>query len=299
MTGAQSRGPCLGRREMTYADQWNALSSRIRGLMQAGELHARFLAVRSSDNHGRAKRLREQSESVVSALEAFRDRFRHALPPAALASIDDFTQKFGPLIRNASGSADSLKERVWAALVLLAAFETEMSYALSDMQEVIHTRSERAFVHLQRLIVADREFREKWKAAFNDGEVACEKLGAVHLLWHGIWAFKVDAAGARTDLVFQEPVRSLTDQERYADGIVLTEWKTATSKNAEKKFDDARSQAKRYAQGVLAGSELTAYRYAVVVTRAQVEFPTDRAEDGTVYRHINIAVEPLTPSQQR
>ena len=32
---------------MTYHDQWKALSSRIRGLMQAGQLHAQFLAVRS------------------------------------------------------------------------------------------------------------------------------------------------------------------------------------------------------------------------------------------------------------
>ena len=285
---------------MTYADQWKALSSRIRGLMQAGELHARYLAVRSSDTYGRARRLREQSESVVSALEAFRDRFGHALPPAALASIDDFIEKTGPLIRDANGTPESRAERVWAALVLLAAFETEMSYVLSDLQEVIRTRSERAFAHLQRLIVADPEFREKWKAAFADGEVACEKLGAAHLLLHGIWAFKVDAAGARTDLVFQEPVTNLTDQERYADGIVLTEWKTAKSeKDAKKKFDDARSQAEPYAQGVLAGSELAAYRYAVVVTRAQVTVPTDRTEDGVVYRHINIAVEPLTPSQQR
>jgi hypothetical protein len=31
---------------MTYLDEWRAISSRIRGLMQAGELHARFLSVK-------------------------------------------------------------------------------------------------------------------------------------------------------------------------------------------------------------------------------------------------------------
>src|ERR1700722_9028346 len=36
------------------------------------------------------------------------------------------------------------------------------------------------------------------------GSVACERLGAVHLLWHGIFAFKVDGSGARTDLIAPE-----------------------------------------------------------------------------------------------
>ena len=52
-------------------------------------------------------------------------------------------------------------ERVWAALVLLGAFETEISFLLSDRQEVIRARSERAFAHLQRSIVADTAFPRK------------------------------------------------------------------------------------------------------------------------------------------
>ncbi len=47
---------------MTYRDQWKALSSRIRGLMQAGQLHADYLAIQSSDSFGRGKRLREHAE---------------------------------------------------------------------------------------------------------------------------------------------------------------------------------------------------------------------------------------------
>lgn len=187
---------------------------------------------------------------------------------------------------------------VSAAMVLLATFETEMSFILTDVQESIRARSERAFSHLQRSIVADREFREKWNAAFDEGEVACEKLGAVHLLLHGIWAFKVDAAGARTDLVFQEPAGDLTDKQRYVDGFVLTEWKkVADDADAESRFEEARVQAKRYAQGALAGSELTSYRYAVVVSRRRVSLPEDLSADGVVYRHINIAVDPQTPSR--
>jgi hypothetical protein len=57
-------------------------------------------------------------------------------------------------------------ERVRAALVFLGAFETEMPFALSDQQEIIRVRSERAFAHLQRSIVADPEFGGKWCMAF-------------------------------------------------------------------------------------------------------------------------------------
>jgi hypothetical protein len=169
---------------------------------------------------------------------------------------------------------------------------------LSNAQESIRARSERAFAHLQRLIVVDSTFREKWKAAFEDGEVACEKLGAVHLLLHGIWAFKVDAGGARTDLVFQEPAGSLANEQRYVDGFVLTEWKkTNLGEDAMLRFEQARSQARRYAQGALAGTELTAYRYAVLVSRQQVSIPEDVREGEVVYRHINVAVDPRPPSK--
>jgi hypothetical protein len=127
----------------------------------------------------------------------------------------------------AGGPPDALRERVWAALVSLVAFETEMSFLLSDVQASIRSRSERAFSHLQRSIVVDESIRARWLKAFKEGEVACEKLGAVHLLLHGIWAFKVDAAGARTDLVLEEPAGDVAAVQRYADGLVLTEWKKA------------------------------------------------------------------------
>src|SRR5690348_10800607 len=106
---------------MAYSDEWRALSSRIRGLMQAGELHARFLSIRSNDGYGRAKRLREQCESVLSALGGYRDSYEGSIPPAASASIKAFVDTHGGLIRDQSGTTDSVEERVWAALVLLAA----------------------------------------------------------------------------------------------------------------------------------------------------------------------------------
>jgi hypothetical protein len=84
---------------MTYSDQWKALSIRIRGLMQAAQLHAQYLAVRSSDSYGRGKRLREQSEGVLSALRSFRENYHQSLPTAALVAIDDFVARTATLIR--------------------------------------------------------------------------------------------------------------------------------------------------------------------------------------------------------
>jgi hypothetical protein len=283
---------------MNYSDQWKALSGRIRGLMQAGQLHAHYLAVRSSDPYGIGRGLREQSEGVLAALVSFRDQFQQSLSQATLNSLDMFIEKIGGLIRDATGGPDSKQERVWAILVLLAAFEAEMSFLLSDVQESIRARSERAFSHLQRLIVADATVREKWQESFKKGEVACEKLGAVHLLLHGIWAFKVDAIGGRTDLVFQEPAGDLSNAQRYVDGFVLTEWKKANpNDNVGQLFEQARLQARRYSQGALAGSELTSYRFAIVVSHQQIDVPNDLREGLVIYRHINIAVNPRLPSR--
>ena len=169
-------------------------------------------------------------------------------------------------------------------------------FNLCDNQKSIRTKSELAFHHLQRSIIVDKDFQKKWQRTFKSGEVACEKLGAVHLLLHGVWTFKVNDEGARTDLVFQEPA-NLNGIQQYADGLVLTEWKKAKTGEAEQRFREARAQAILYSQGPLIGTELTNYRYAIVGSEQQIAKPSDLEEDGVVYRHINIAVTPRTPSK--
>ncbi len=148
-------------------------------------------------------------------------------------------------------------------------------------------------MHLQRLIVTDGKYRKEWQAAFAHHETHCEKLGAVHLLWHGIWAFKADASGGKTDLVYQEPMESGTAP--VALGIVLTEWKRANG-NPEAAYADAKDQAELYTGGVLAGVELATHRYLVLVTEKQIKTPPDVVQGAITYRHINIAVDPESPS---
>lgn len=181
---------------------------------------------------------------------------------------------------------------------MLGGIESEISYLLSDKQEQIRNRSDRAFAHLQRSIVADPDIRSKWLKAFDQGEVACEKLGSVHLLSHGIFGFKVNAEGERTDLVFQDILTGPLSQQSYADGVVLTEWKKAkNSKDIECQFSAAKSQAGRYASGALGGIELTNYRYLVVVSKEFGPKIPDSTLEGVIYRHVNIAVEPSSPSK--
>lgn len=184
---------------MVYYDQWRALAGRIRGVCQAAHLYGRFLAIRSSDSYGMTKELRRQVENILGSLKDFRSQFEHYLPSSAMSSLGEFIDQNGSMLSGSSVTEGTLQERVWAALVRLGAFEAELSFLLSDTEELIHARSELAFSHLQRLIVVDVDVKQKWQAAFAEGEVQCEKLGALHLLQQGIWAFKVDAAGARTD----------------------------------------------------------------------------------------------------
>ena len=241
-----------------------------------------------------SRRLRNYCRRVVGAIKDFRTRHQHSVPPAALASINDFVSTSGALVENPEES----DERLWIGLVLLTALESEVTHLLAEAQAQIRARSERAFLHLQRTIVVDLEFRTKWQRALASGEVDCEQLGSVHLLSHGIWAFKAGTAGARTDLVYQDKLVDLGPAERFVEGLVLTEWKIASSeKEAARKFSEARAQASLYAAGALAGIELAQYRFAVVVTRNEVTPPVDEVQGGIVYRHINIAVEPQLPSR--
>jgi hypothetical protein len=171
---------------------------------------------------------------------------------------------------------------------------------LADRQEIIRARSERAFLHLQRSLAVDPDLRAKWFAAYKSGEPQCEALGSVHLLAHGVYAFKVHAKGARTDLVFNEPLDPAIER-RGLEGLVLTEWKLGDEKNAPARFQEARTQAELYGAGPLAGGELRAYRYLVLVSVKALPstlVPPDIASGGVIYRHINISVDPDVPSRQ-
>jgi hypothetical protein len=280
---------------MTHVEQWRALSARIRALTGAAHLYAQFQQSSTADTYGAGKHLGEQSQEILALLTEFAKSNRSTLPPGALAAVERFlTGHPGKVI----GNHESARE-VRAGTVFLAALESEISFLLTDRQEFVRARSERAFLHLQRSLAVDSDLRAKWLAAHNSGEVRCEALGSLHLLAHGIYAFKIDARGARTDLVFNEPADPLVDQ-RALEGLVLTEWKLADENNALSRFKEARIQTDLYKQGPLAVSELRDYRYLIAVSLKNLSksaVPVDMIEGGVTYRHINIAVEPDLPSK--
>jgi hypothetical protein len=185
---------------LSYAEHWAALATQIKDLLRVGELYGLFQGHRDADSYGAEKFLREQCVALVQSLEQFRRDLVDSLPSTAVARIDRF---LGTTLVQAvkNNATDSVR----GVLVGLAAFEAEITFLLAGRQEQIRARSERALLHLQRILAVDPDVSAKWKKAFNKGEVACERLGSVHLLSHGIYAFKVDAIGARTDLVYNEP----------------------------------------------------------------------------------------------
>lgn len=277
---------------ITYRTAWRAISARVRGLEKAAALHASFLGVNSQSAYGAEKDLSRHCGAVWADMKAYSAAYAHTLPPTAVAALNRFgAQGEGgqQIEANTNGDARMLRN----VIVKLIAFESEIAAYLDDPLERVRSASELAFMHLQRQIAADKDYRAKWLDAFAKNEPQCEKLGGVHLLWHGIWAFKVDAAGGKTDLVYQEPLAF--DGEQVALGVVLTEWKKADD-DGQDAFVEAKMQADQYSSGVLAGVELTSHRYLVVVTKKQIRVPADIIGNGTIYRHINIAVDPDTPS---
>jgi hypothetical protein len=203
-----------------------------------------------------------------------------------------------PVISRFCGGVDShltTLEQLVPALILV---RSEVQYLLSNGQAEIRSHAERAFIHLRRSIVADPEIREKWQQAFKKGEVACEALGAVHALLHGIWAFKVSANKERTDLVYGSHLGELDSVARSGAGLVLTEWKLVRRTSEVRTIAAAaRRQAGLYAGGSLAGVELYSHRYVVLVSGKPVnEDLEDHVEGPVTYRHVFVPVDPPVPS---
>jgi len=282
---------------LSWRTEWKAISDRISGLLEAGSFY--FQDSDPRDAHSIAENeLLPHAKSIFQCVSEFRQTYEKSLPPSALLCLKRITGD-GPnylVSRNVTG-----RKGIQAILTSLASLNTELTYALSDIQAIARRISERAFIHLQRTLMVDAEIREKWLRAYEDkprAERSCERFGAVHLLAHGIWAFKVDAEGGRTDLVLGEPLIDSQQIESSAEALVLTEWKVVRKLDELRgKLRQAFSQAESYSEGVLAGFELASYRYLVIVSESQLSMPADKIKNDINYRYVNIAVDPKIPSK--
>lgn len=193
---------------MNWLIDWQALSARIKGLLDAGSFFYKALHNSSEDSRSVKKKvLLESAEKIFLNLKEFSDNYKSVLPRMALDSLNSFLDK--PEMREPTFFKPQgllVPGNVQFALTSLATFQSEFEYLISDRQFIARRITERAFIHLQRSIVVDDEVRSKWIKAFEIHETKCEKLGALHLLLHGVWAFKADATGGKTDLILNEPL---------------------------------------------------------------------------------------------
>ena len=285
---------------MNWYQEWQALSARIHGLLAAGSFFYSALMNYSSDDMSvRKKILLANAKKIFEGLNKYLKEHQTALPKEAFDSLKRFLEE--PDINNFNFTPDSgqVRGHVQFALTSLAAFESEFSYIIRDTQAVALRITERAFAHLQRSIVADDEVRKKWLKAFFKDEPACERLGSLHLLAHGVWAFKAHAEKGRTDLIINEPLADVSIIERTSTALVLTEWKLIRQEqDLESKIKEAYEQTKVYSAGVLSGIELVNYRYLVMVSEKGMRMPGDLTEGSLTYRHISVPVDPDTPSKE-
>jgi len=285
---------------MSWLTDWRALDSRIQGLINAGTFFFKAQGHSSEDAKSVKKKvLLKGAENIIGELAKFLSDYNSILPVNASQSLERFLNDPDIKALDFTPSQDGMiSANVQFALTSLSAFCSEFTYLLTDTQAIARRITERAFIHLQRTLMVDSEVQRKWKQAFEEHtEPTCEKLGAIHLLSHGIWAFKAAAIGGQTDLALNEPLPSLSMIESSADALVLTEWKLVKKeKELINKIKEAKKQTENYSKGVLGGIELANYRYLIMVSEKTMKMPDNLIDGIVTYRHINIAVNPAVPS---
>jgi hypothetical protein len=288
---------------MTWREEWRGLGDRIDGVIATTRLYSEITGAGREDTVGVVDEIWKNLEDTFQEIISFNTHYRRILPEFAGARLQDWINHHNVQFQQRDHRTVGFRGVAIRASAL-ASFKVEFVHALADRQAAARSLVERAFIHLRYSIIADRHIRESWAEAWNDpGETGCEKLGAAHLLLHGIWAFKANAEGGRTDLVLGQPLKITPLIESIAEALVLTEWKVAKKPAAvQQQIEAALRQLKAYAAEILAGFELASHRYVVVVTEDSVpesDWPQDRSENDISYRFRNIAVRPSAPSKRR
>ena len=275
-----------------WFDRWVAISARIAGLVDAGHLMALTLAGTRTDDFGVGKKwVVPELEALKAELQQFAADYCAALPADAATALKRFLERAG------TGSGIEGPSNI-QAIVPFEIFRSEFEYLIRDRELEARTLTELAFEHLVRLLAVDRDTRLKWVRAFDSHETHCEQLGAVHLLSHGIWGFKVSSVGSATDLVFGEPIETQAVAiRRTARALVLTEWKLVRNgDDINALANTARTQSKLYSMEVLHDIVLKSTRYIILVSKKQLQPLDDFCETGVTYRHIVMPVDPDPPS---
>jgi hypothetical protein len=236
--------------------EWHAISSRIAGIIAASQFLFQTVQAGENDSVYSTNILIENCTGAAKAIRCLL-RYEEALPSGAQKVLQRFDKWWTDTTVDGAIGRSSGFPQVQALVVLLASVRAELDHALADHDAVVRSHVQRAFLHLQRSLVVDESLRSKWLAAFAKDETACEQLGALQLLLHGIWAFKTDAKGERTDLILGTKFALNSEIISATHGLVLTEWKLVRDgESPETKKLQALRQAASYSSGSLAGYEL-------------------------------------------
>jgi len=277
---------------MTWLEQWRDLAARIDGLIRAGEFLVSAFKVNSADAHSVVRKsFQPELVAIIAEIDRLGKTYASELPEQASTALEKYvTQGWD---KNFNDGAIDIQR-----LAPLASFRSQFEYLIRDAEAEGRSLTELAFEHLRRQLVVDDDIRKKWQGAFNRRETACERLGAIHLLSHGIWAFKVVAPGGATDLIFGDPVEKYAGiMRRTARALVLTEWKLIKNQDEiTSKSQEARAQAEIYSGGVLGDAELKRTRYIVLVCESGLTPPDDIGVGAVTYRHVLLPTRPKVPS---
>ena len=276
---------------MTWRDDWNLINARLIAFEAIVGAFWNASGVIASDHAQQmAPPIHAEVRWLRDKMRAFVANHSSSLPDG----VRDAVERFAQAVPNAQDVPAIAKVSVRALLM-----RSELDFLLRDLDSLLFRGAERAFTHLQRSLVVDEVLRGRWNAAFDDREEQCEKLGATHLLLHGIWAFKANADGGRTDLVLGDDLQVTDDVRAAANGLVLTEWKLVRDGDDwNTTRSKAMKQAQQYTAGILAGFELSQTRYLVLVSKQGAITQTESVlENDYRYRTVHIVIEAMLPSQ--
>jgi hypothetical protein len=278
-----------------WTKEWTRLSRRIETWLAGAEA----MKLNPTDYYGMSEAtLLPDAGAIENELEKMVNTFKGSAPELSVI----FSGRHPARVKLKHGSSPPVGAggvQAWA--MYLATIRGQIDHLAQDPEADYSARVERAVQHAQRLVVVDSDVNGKWAAAYADGETACERLGAVHLLWHGVWAFKANASGERTDLITNSILGNdqIDDAARGGSVLTLTEWKRVTAQlTVSQAAEQAKTQLKRYSGGSLAATELRRTCYAILVSVLHETMPADAdLGQGMRVRFVNLAVDPLPPSR--
>jgi hypothetical protein len=136
-----------------WFEPWAAISARIAGLMDAGNLMALTLAGTRTDDFAIGKKwIVPELAALKAELQQFTTEHCEELPATAGAALKRFLDRAG----TGSGIEGSANIQ---AIMRFVVFRSEFEYLIRDRELEARTLTELVFEHLARLLAVDGETR--------------------------------------------------------------------------------------------------------------------------------------------